>query len=85
MKLNELLAHLNKLPADYDVKVSSFFITEGETNLNYHAAPGEQFIAINDESLLGISKKDDMRQIQIIGIQQQAAHFGPGDFSRDVQ
>ena len=84
MKLNELQGYLNKLPSDYEVKVSSYFIPEGENDIKYFEARGENFIAINDESILGISRKDDIRQIHIIGVQSQASHFGPGDFSKDA-
>jgi hypothetical protein len=85
MKLKELKNHLQKLPDDYDVKVSSYFISEGETDVKYYQAANEQFIAINDDSVLGISRKDDIRQIHIIGVQQQAPHFGSGDFSKDSE
>jgi non-homologous end joining protein Ku len=85
MKLKELKDHLQKLPDDYDVKVSSHIIAEGETDVKYYQSANEQFIAINDESILGISRKDDAKLIQIIGIQSQAPHFGTGDFSKDTQ
>jgi hypothetical protein len=85
MKLKELQDYLSTLPADYDVKVSSYFISEGQTDLKYFEAANEQFIAINDESILGISRKDALKQIHIIGVQSQADHFGSGDFSKDSQ
>lgn len=85
MKLKELQDYLNKLPADYEVKVSSYFVSEGESDLKYFAASNEQFIAINDESILGISCKDDIKLVHVIGVQQQAPHFGSGDFSKDSQ
>jgi hypothetical protein len=85
MKLKELKDHLQKLPDDYEVKVSSYFINEGESELKYFQSSNEQFIAINDKSILGISRKDDMKLIHIIGVQSQAAHFGTGDFSKDSQ
>ena len=85
MKLKELKEHLQKLPDDYEVKVSSYVINEGDTDLKYFQANNEQFIAINDESILGISCKDAAKQICIIGLQTQAEHFGTGDFSKDSQ
>jgi hypothetical protein len=85
MKVKELKDYLQKLPDDYEVKVSSHFIKEGETELKYFEAANEQFTAINDESILGISRKDALKQIHIIGVQSQAEHFGSGDFSRDTQ
>jgi len=85
MKLKELQDYLNQLPADYEVLVSSYFVSEGETDLKYFAASNEKFISINDESVLGISCKDDLKQIHIIGVQKQAPHFGTGDFSKDSQ
>jgi len=83
MKLKELKDHLQNISDDYEVKVSSHIIQEGETNLKYFAAANEQFISINDEYILGISLKDDIKQVQIIGVQQQVPHFGSGDFSKD--
>ena len=85
MKLKELKDHLQKFPDDYVVKVRSHIISEGETDIKYYHAAGEQFIAINDESILGIACKDDVKQIHIIGIQSQAPHFGTGDFAKDTQ
>jgi hypothetical protein len=85
MKLKELKDHLQNIPDDYDVKVSSYFVKEGETELKYFEEANEQFIAINDESILGISRKDGIKQIHIIGVQSQAEHFGSGDFSKDSQ
>jgi|GEM_PF-1799340 len=85
MKVKELKDYLQKLPDDYEVRVSSYFVKEGETELKYHEAANEQFTAINDESILGISQKDALKQIHIIGVQSQAEHFGSGDFSRDTQ
>jgi len=85
MKLKELLDYLSKLPADYEVKVSSYFVKEGETDLKYFEAANEQFTAINDDSILGISRRDALKQIHIIGVQSQAEHFGSGDFSKDSQ
>ena len=85
MKLKELKDHLQKIPDDYDVKVSSYFVKEGETDLKYFEAANEQFIAINDESILGISRMNGIKQINIIGVQSQAEHFGSGDFSKDSQ
>ena len=85
MKLKELKDHLQMIPDDYDVKVSSYFVKEGETDLKYFEAVDEMFTAINDESILGISRKDGIKQIHIIGIQLQAEHFGSGDFSKDSQ
>jgi hypothetical protein len=83
MKLKELKNHLQKLPDDFEVKVSIHIIQEGETNLKYFTATNEQFISINDEFILGISCKNDIKEVQIIGVQQQAPHFGSGDFAKD--
>jgi hypothetical protein len=85
MKLKELKEHLQKFPDDYDVKVRSQIIAEGETDVKYYQSANEQFIAINDESILGIARMDNAKQIQIIGIQSQAPHFGTGDFAKDTQ
>ena len=85
MKLKELKEHLQKFPDDYEVKVSSYVINEGETDLKYFQAENEKFIAINDESILGISCKDAIKQIRIIGLQTQVSHFGTGDFSKDTR
>jgi hypothetical protein len=85
MKVKELKDYLQKLPDDYEVKVSIYLIKEGETELKYFEAANEQFTAINDESILGISRRDALKQIHIIGVQSQAEHFGSGDFSRDTQ
>ena len=85
MKVKELKDYLQKLPDDYEVKVSSYFVKEDETELKYHEAANEQFTVINDESILGISRQDVLKQIHIIGVQLQAEHFGSGDFSRDTQ
>ena len=83
MKLKELKDHLQNIPDDYEVKVSSFIIQEGETNVQYFAGDNEQFIPVNDESILGISSKNDFKQVHIIGVQQQMHHFGSGDFAKD--
>jgi hypothetical protein len=85
MKVKELKDYLQKLPDDYEVKVSSYFVKEGETELKYFEAANEQFTVINDESILGVSRKDVLKQIHIIGVQSQVEHFGSGDFSRDTQ
>ncbi len=85
MKLKELKEHLKSVPDDYDVKVSSYFVKEGQTELNYFEDANEKFTVINDESILGISRKDGLKQIHIIGVKSHGVHFGPGDFSKDSE
>ena len=85
MKLKALKEHLQTLPDDYDVTIGTYFIKEGDTDLQYFAAHGENFIAINDDEILGISRRDDMKQVRIIGLQKQVMHFGSGDFSKDSE
>ena len=85
MKLKELKDHLKSVPDDYDVKVSSYFVKEGQTELKYFEGANEKFTAINDESILGISRKDAVKQIHIIGIKSHVDHFGSGDFSKDSE
>jgi len=85
MKLKALKEHLQKLPDDYDVTIGTHIVMEGDTDLQYFAAPGENFISINDDAILGISRRDDKKEVRIIGLQKQVAHFGSGDFSKDSQ
>ncbi len=85
MKLKALKEHLQRIPDDYDVTIGTYIIREGDTNLQYFAAHGENFIAINDDAILGISQRDDMKQVCIIGLQKQVMHFGSGDFSKDSE
>jgi len=83
MKLKELKDHLQTVPDDYDVKVSSYFVKEGQTELTYFQDANENFTAVNDESILGISRKDGIKQVHIIGVRLHVEHFGSGDFSKD--
>ena len=85
MKLKALKEHLQKLPDDYDVTIGTYFTKEGDTNLQYFAAHGESFIEINDDAILGISRRDDLKQVRIIGLQTQVMHCGSGDFSKDSE
>lgn len=85
MKLKELKEHLKSVPNDYDVKVSSYFVKEGQTELKYFEGDNEKLTVINDESILGISSRDGVKQIHIIGVKPHVDHFGPGDFSKDSE
>ena len=85
MKLKELKEHLKSVPDDYDVKVSSYFVQEGQTEMKYFEGASEQFTPVNDESILGISRKDGVKQIHIIGMKHHVDHFGPGDFAKDSE
>jgi hypothetical protein len=85
MKLKELKEHLKSVPDDYDVKVSSYFVKEGQTEMKYFEGDNENFIPVNDESILGISRRDGTRQIHIIGMKHHVDHFGSGDFSKDSE
>jgi hypothetical protein len=85
MKLKELKDHLKSVPDDYDVKVSSYFVKEGQAELKYFEGANEKFTAVNDESILGISRKDSVKQIHIIGVKSHVDHFGSGDFSKDSE
>ena len=55
MKLKELKEHLKSVQSDdYDVKVSSYFVKEDQTEMKYFEGDNENFIPVNDESILGI-------------------------------
>ncbi len=85
MKLKDLKEHLKAVPDDYDVKVSSYFVKEGQTEVKYFEGANETFTAINDEFILGISRKDEVKQVYIIGVKSHVDHFGSGDFSKDSE
>lgn len=85
MKLKALKEHLQTLPDDYDITVGTYFIKDGDTNLQYFAASGESFITVNDDAILGISRRDDLKEVRIIGLQKQVMHCGSGDFSKDAE
>jgi len=51
MKLKELKEHLKSVPDDYDVKVSSYFVREDQTEIKYFEGDNEKFIPVNDESI----------------------------------
>ena len=85
MNVKALKDYLQNMPDDYEIRTGNYFARHGEEHIQYFADANEKFIPVNDEFILGISQRDDKKEIRIIGIQASVEHFGSGDFAKDSE